>query len=87
MGRVFAWVRMHASLTTEEPHAEQNPGIRHGDPARRLRPHASGDEPAADTSGLRVVSDTTVGGFTFPESVGCDAARGALCEPTSAARS
>jgi hypothetical protein len=40
--------------------------------------HMSGDEPATDTSGLRVVSDTTVGGFTFPESVGCDAAQKVL---------
>jgi hypothetical protein len=34
--------------------------------------------PPADTSGLRVVSDTTVGGFTFPESIGCDAAQRVL---------
>jgi hypothetical protein len=38
--------------------------------------HMSGEP--VDTSGLRVVSDTTVGGFTFPESVGCDAAEKVL---------
>ena len=32
----------------------------------------------ADTRPLRVVSDTTVTGFTFPESVGCDASQKVL---------
>jgi hypothetical protein len=32
----------------------------------------------SDTRPLRVVSDTTIGGFTYPESVGCDARQNVL---------